>query len=188
MMGWTRTATILGAVGTLPIACASEYDAPPTRCDYFCAVTQRIDCPDDDPVDCVGDCERERSGRLAGCDGDFEALIDCYRDTPDNLFTCRSDESHTDACHDERLALELCAADSGDTCRRWCSQTSGVCSAEIVNGCYSFCLNGAPEACPAEGVAYFQCRADGGDCQGFSRIPCAAELNDWEQCLGFRLL
>ena len=188
MSSWARGAAFIGAVGTVPVACASEYDAPPTRCDYFCAATQRADCPDDDPVDCVGDCERELSGRFADCEPAFETLIECYQAAPDVLFSCRGDESRTDTCRDQLLGLEVCAADTRDTCRQWCDDLLLVCPPLALSDCYTLCRY-LPEACPAQGVVYVQCRANNANCEPLIEDPaCSSERNDWEQCLGFRTL
>ena len=150
-------------------SCQGEYPLAPTVCDYWCAAEQRGRCSRDEPVECVGGCEKRRKER-ADCDVPRQALADCVNRLPESAFRC--DEGYTSrepgTCGVEMARWQQC--DFGrpgtlfDLCDRWAFR----------------CAYAGPTAPPFV--------VDAGDLHAILTQSCRALLGSGEQICGGTLL
>jgi hypothetical protein len=158
---------LLAATAFVAFAC-SEYPLPPTDCDDWCFATQH-GCEDDDPADCVRECEEERATREArACDAPFHVLTACYRENPSAAFACRGNVTRPIAgCQDQRRDFVACMAPGGRLCFEQCQRKATVCGSDALE-CEDGCL-GLDPACEAAADGYHQCAlAVPVECEGMS--------------------
>ena len=137
--------------------CAANYELPPTPCDDYCHASQRGDCRDDAPADCVRDCEETGSADAAApCAAAWRARNDCLLSADANSFQCQ--DNHTqlpNICMDERRALRECASPGSGACFDECLRQVESCEANLGD-CEAACTKASP-ACQAASDTYSAC-------------------------------
>jgi hypothetical protein len=100
----------------------SDYPIEPTFCDDWCFTLRRVPC-DQEPENCVRDCEADREPR---CASEHEQLRVCYAAEPTDSFVCVGQGFGSDIrprpgiCQAERDALIACAAPEEWECVQLC--------------------------------------------------------------------
>ena len=166
-------------------SCDSEYSFAPTPCDDYCLATQRADCADDWPDDCVSYCELTRSPtNHPACSGDFYALLDCYQNADDGDFFCADDESEPrrGVCEAENRAMDYCIEPVYNRCTELCRSKHERCSDFEWTECQSGCQIPIP-ACEDAAVAYYDCELENDASCGPSPL-CALLQAGYADCLG----
>lgn len=175
---------LLGCLLLLCAGCESPDSLAPTPCDDHCHATQRADCRDDEPADCVRDCEREPGPHVGDvCLESFRALDACLQSAPPSAFFCANNHSQfDDICVPERRALSECIAPGSGTCFDQCVRRDHACGAPLSD-CEDSCRHTSPD-CAAVSSAYYTCLGDypvdcqdrsGGDDRAPADIPCFYE-------------
>jgi hypothetical protein len=148
-------------------ACESDYALTPTVCDDYCRATQRAECDDDAPADCVRECERRR--RPDDCDTALAALGECYEHRDASAFYC--EDNHTriaPVCLSERRALDECTLPGSGPCFDQCVRQTDICKAPL-DDCERDCLHPSP-----------RCR-DASRRYGACLLGLPVECRDWLQ-------
>jgi hypothetical protein len=140
--------------------CQADYGLPPTACDDYCRATQRGDCPDDAPADCVRDCEEaDRADVAAACVAEWQSRNDCLLRTDASSFSCRDNHSQIpNVCLDERRALGECSSPGSGPCFDECRRQVETCDADW-DACETGCRQPSA-ACQAASNTYSICLAD----------------------------
>jgi hypothetical protein len=132
--GRARACVVIGlfAVGLTPLALTrcdySDYPLEPTFCDDWCFTLRRVAC-DQEPENCVRDCEADREPR---CAAEHEQLRACYAASPPESFSCVGQGFGSDirpregVCQSERDALIACAAPDEYACVRMCREVDAA--------------------------------------------------------------
>lgn len=159
-------AALASVPALLLVGCDSTYTEPPTRCDDWCLATQRANCADDWPQQCVTKCEFFGPGRYSQCLPAWEALLDCYAATNDAMFQCvgATSQPRPGVCQRERSRYERCAQPVIGGCLESCSARAHACTGFDETGCISGCGE-VPTDC-LEAVPYFDCLAAASSCDG----------------------
>src|SRR5262245_1271898 len=111
-------------------ACEAGYPSTPTACDDYCLAEKRANCDEDQPADCVRDCELEL-GR-GTCRAALQALSACYAKREDSDFFCEDGQSQVrDVCLAERRALDECLLPGSGSCFDECVRQSSACQASL---------------------------------------------------------
>jgi hypothetical protein len=146
----------LGPV-VLLVACDTSYGLPPTQCDDHCHAIQRGVCDDDDPADCVRDCESENGDAAhQACDDSRLALDDCWLRLDASAFECI--DNHTrlpDLCLDERRAFSECLEPGSSPCFDQCLRQVHTCGGVLAD-CEFSCQHPSP-GCASVTFAYQAC-------------------------------
>jgi len=176
-------------------ACASDYPLPPTACDDYCHATQRGDCDDDSPADCVRDCEANNDASLReSCADAWRARDDCYLRLARSAFSCDDGKSRPpDACLDERRAVVECFSPGTGSCFDECVRQANSCGDNLTD-CEHDCVTKDPE-CRASSNTYARCLQDypvackdplTPDPRPPEEVPCFDEALDFLACVMYR--
>ena len=94
----------------LPVqACSGGYPLPPTPCDEWCDATKGGICQEYyQPAGCVAECERSGID-LEGCRPELDAVISCFRQSPNALEQRCVYDNTPDDCKAEADWLGVCA-------------------------------------------------------------------------------
>lgn len=150
-MSLTRPRLLRAALLALMLGgCDGSYPLAPTPCDDFCGAEERGNCNDDDPADCVRDCEiNDGAIGRSRCAEAWSARNRCLLGLDASAFTCRDDRSHPPAaCLDERRALSECLAPGSGACFDECVRQAASCGAELTD-CESACSHPSPRCAEA---------------------------------------
>jgi hypothetical protein len=151
---------VLGWFSLALVACDPGYTLAPTPCDDYCHATQRGGCKDDDPAECVRDCESQGSAPRDACVASRRDLDDCWLRLDVSVFACV--DHHTrlpdDQCLDERRALSECLEPGSAPCFDECLRQVKACGA-VLSDCESACQHQDP-ACASTNFAYQACLQD----------------------------
>jgi hypothetical protein len=162
---WQRAGSLaLGGFALTLSACVSGYPLSATVCDDYCRATQRADCDDDEPADCVRDCEQARGA--SACDAPLAKLSRCYQQSDPGAFACVDDHTRfgplcaterreldecrlpgSGACFDECVRQAQSCEGELDACERGCKRASDTC--QEASDRYNACLLGHPVECRA---------------------------------------
>jgi len=144
----------------LSAGCESTYVLRPTPCDDHCRAKLRADCSDDEPADCVRDCEHEQGPHNGdACLASFRAVDDCLLRAPASAFFCNDKHSQfTDICLEERRALDECVAPDSGACFDECLRREQACGATLSD-CEDACRHTSP-GCARVSHAYYACLRD----------------------------
>lgn len=152
---WIFVASLLALA-----ACDPGYTLVPTPCDDYCHATQRGGCKDDDPAECVRDCESQGSAPRDACVASRRALDDCWLRLDPSAFACV--DNHTrlpdDQCQDERRALDECLEPGSSPCFDECLRQAQTCGA-VLSDCEFACQHPDP-ACASTNFAYNACQLE----------------------------
>jgi hypothetical protein len=139
--------------------CTADYGLPPTACDDYCHASQRANCRDDAPADCVRECEEAgRADVAASCAAQWQSRNDCLLRADASSFRCR--DNHTqipNICRNERRALGECSAPGSGACFDDCQRQVESCDADWIE-CEAQCSQRSP-ACQAASNVYSSCLA-----------------------------
>ena len=99
---------------TLPIqGCSGGYPLPPTRCDEWCDATKGGVCQDYyGPANCVAECEQTELD-MDACRPAFDAVVSCFRHSPDALAQRCTYDNQPDDCDTEAQWLAACVSARG---------------------------------------------------------------------------
>lgn len=169
-------------------ACESEYRLAPTACDDYCHATQRADCPEDYPADCVRDCEN--STVSSTCEDAQAALTACYAAAQSGDFACVNEHSQPKSvCLTERRALSECLAPGSGACLEQCARQAAACGSN-VSDCEAGCVE-PPPGCEQATNVYNTCLLEypvecrdwfEPDPRPLDQIPCGYEALDVLAC------
>ncbi len=163
--------------------CNDDYPLPPTPCDDYCLATQRADCSEDWPDECVRTCEFTRSPKsYPDCSGDFDALLHCYEGLGPHDFTCEADRSAPlpGRCENEERALNFCTAPIIYRCIELCQTRGQRCTNVDPNSCFRACYS--RDQCDNARIRYLDCElADGTACD--PSPDCTALSVELSDCL-----
>lgn len=136
-------------------ACDGGYPLPPTACDEWCRTSQRKQCPDDNPVNCVSQCESERT-LSAHCDQLLLAQIECYDRIPDDAFACDPYSTYLSRphCDQERYAFQSCGSIENE-CFAFCENFVARCEGQSIISCATGCY--VDERCWEPFQSYYAC-------------------------------
>ena len=171
-------------------ACDPTYGVPASACDDHCHALQRANCNEDDPADCVRECERTDDGRgHTRCSSAWSALDDCFLHAASSNFFCADDHSQTsDICLAERRALSECLTPGSGACFDQCLRQVSNCGAALPD-CEARCRQPA-SGCELTFSRYYSCLLDypvecpspGPDTRAAQDIPCFDEALDVLEC------
>jgi hypothetical protein len=143
----------------VPLAgCETDYQGAPTPCDDWCLVTQRANCEDDWPDNCVQGCARRGNNAMALlCPVEWATLIECHRSTPDSDYYCDPERTRArdGVCEEERKVMLRCGTPDLLGCFEQCDRADRL---SLVDGleCYGDCMQ-LKRVCGQSAVDYFQC-------------------------------
>lgn len=175
------------ASGALSQACDGGYPLAPTICDDWCRATQRANCAEDRPADCVADCERESiARRVPRCETGWLEVLSCYEAADDSAFYCEDDQSTSSdqLCVSERLSAGYCVGPLFGLCLEDCLRTSNQCASRW-DACEWRCQRISTD-CALEQVSLYECQlsvpavCDGDDESVW--LACEAELAAFAEC------
>ncbi len=171
-------------------SCGGDYPIAPTACDDWCLATQRANCDEDDPLDCVRECEDDSLiGNYPACVNDWNKLKDCYQNASSANFVCEEGHSRPVPmlCSDELLRSSYCASKTiglcAENCLRFASECGGT-DQDCIDQCQSASVD-----CEQEQQAWYRCSLDAPvDCDEASHpdrlTPCLSPLEDLLVCAG----
>ena len=103
---------LCGLALSLPLllpACSGGYPLPPTKCDEWCHVTRGAMCKDlYNPTSCVAQCE-ETNLSVPECSQQFDAMLACFRRSPNALAQRCIYDTVPDDCSIEQTRLWDCS-------------------------------------------------------------------------------
>ena len=177
---------VAGALGLALLSCDNDYPIGPTDCDDWCLATQKGDCEDDRPDECVSECERfSLRAQYPRCEPEWRGLVDCYQNADSSDFSCidgRSQPNGT-SCLAQRLALAYCASERFGVCAEYCLRQANACALP-GSGCEWDCQHDL-DACDQEHIAVYQCALRAPvDCQEpmSDAGPCDPEISELYAC------